>query len=191
MMINQFYLSSLAHLGGRCLRQLWRSRYDRYGFVKKTDMDLLPRKRLRAAHGMEGHCVVFRRNLDLELRTCDAIMLIFWKAFSNLCSSHLWVKYCGGHYSIRAAVSVGICGSRNSEKHGITKSEEKHPANGYWAWPYEVVWRASLARHKLPVNEHHGSNTGQEALTRSSHAVNQDVIHTWEQDWTLFWKKGM
>ena len=35
-------------------------------------MDLLPRKRLRAAHGMEGHCVVFRRNLDLELRTGDA-----------------------------------------------------------------------------------------------------------------------
>ena len=59
-------------------------------------MDLLPRKRLRAAHGMEGHCVVFRRNLDLELRTCDGIMLIFGKAFSNLCSSHLWVKYCGG-----------------------------------------------------------------------------------------------
>ena len=69
-----------------------------------------------------------------------------------------------------------------TEKRGITKSEEKHPANGYWAWPYEVVWRASLAGHKLPVNEHHGSNTGQEALTRSSHAVNQDGIHTWEQD---------
>ena len=150
MMINQFYLSSLAHLGGRCLRQLWRSRYDRYGFVKKTDMDLLPRKRLRAAHGMEGHCVVFRRNLDLELKTCDAIMLIFGKAFSNLCSSHLWVKYCGGHYSIPAAVSVGICGSQNCEKHGTTKSEKNIKLMGigpdHTKWYGGQVWLGTNCR---------------------------------------------
>ena len=28
------------------------------------------------------------------------------------------------------------------------------------------VWRAGLAEHKLPVSQHQGSNTGQEALAR-------------------------
>ena len=114
-------------------------------------MDLLPRKRLRAAHGMEGHCVVFRRILDLELRTGDAIMVIFWKAFSNCCSSYLWVKYYDrGHYSIRTVESVGICGSQNCEKHGITKSEENIQLMGigpdHTKWYGGQVWLGTNCR---------------------------------------------